>query len=278
MVQVWGKGPEEAVAKRPRAPTREEALSRWLEVPSGDQGARRERPGDGNKEESNIRRGGNPAGAFRGAYRLRRANPLDDAADEQSAGQKRTRVLEGASDAPGSCQLGRRHLQPDPHAQEPANRPNRPAERPAWTTMGRANTCNGGWAHRSRMVDRKSAPNRADDQHIIGPPPVVTPFIKPLDFQPVFYPQVLVAPKTPISDDLAPDQTSRTGFFCVTATFPDCLAKPALAAVKGVNSGKSASVGTATTGILSRAPSFWGVGDLWVKDRTSSRGWLSVKV
>ena len=61
MVQVWGKVPE---YKGRGAPTGEEALSRWLEVPSGDQGARRERPGGGKKEESNIRRGGNPAGAF----------------------------------------------------------------------------------------------------------------------------------------------------------------------------------------------------------------------
>ena len=84
---------------------------------------------------------------------------------------KGARLLKGAFNAPGSCQLGRRRLQPDPQTQEPTNRSNRSAERPAWTTMEKANACNGRWAHRSGVVDRETAPNRANYQHIIGPPP-----------------------------------------------------------------------------------------------------------
>ena len=38
--------------------------------------------------------------------------------------------------------------------------------------MEKANACNGRWAHRSGVVDRETAPNRADYQHIIGPPPM----------------------------------------------------------------------------------------------------------
>ena len=129
------------------------------------------------------------------------------------------------------------------------------------------------WDDQETLTRRFDEVGRLPDQPEVR---VLTAVANSPHFGPVFYPQVLVAPKTPISDDLAPDQTSRTGFFCVTATFrlADRLAKPVLAAVKGVNSGKSASVGTAATGILSRAPSFWGVGDLWVKDSPSGWGFF----
>ena len=56
-------------------------------------------------------------------------------------------------------------------SKELANQPNRPAERPAWTTMEKANACHDCWAHRSGVVNRETAPNRADCQRIIGPLP-----------------------------------------------------------------------------------------------------------
>ena len=73
--------------------------------------------------------------------------------------------------APGSGRVGRCRLQPNSNPQEPSNRSNRPTERPAWTTLEEAHACNGGWTYRSGVVDREAAPNRADHQHIIGPPP-----------------------------------------------------------------------------------------------------------
>lgn len=54
-----------------------------------------------------------------------------------------------------------------------ANRSNGPAERPAGTALEEANACNGSRAHRSGVVNQETAPNCADNQHIIGPPHVL---------------------------------------------------------------------------------------------------------
>ena len=150
MVQVWGKVPEYKGRGRPPEKKRSQDGWKYLQVikerDEKDRMRETKKKAIFGKEKSLLE-------LFEEHTAYVERTHLGDAADEQSAGQKRTRVLEGASDAPGSCQLGRRHLQPDPHAQEPANRPNRPAERPAWTTLEEANSRNGGGTDRSGVVD-----------------------------------------------------------------------------------------------------------------------------
>ena len=76
-----------------------------------------------------------------------------------------------AFNAPGGRWMGGCHLQPDSDAPGLAGRSNWPAERSSWTALEEANSRNGGRADRSGVVDREAAPNRANDQHIIGPLP-----------------------------------------------------------------------------------------------------------
>jgi len=168
MVQVWGKVPE--YKGRGRPPEKKRPLGGWkyLQVIKERDDAGRV---TGTKKKAIFGEEQRLLEVFEEhtAY-VERTHP-GVATDEQSVGPEGPWLLEGASNAPGGRWMGRRRLQPDSHAPGLADRSQWPAERPAGTALEEANACNGSRAHRSGVVNQETAPNRADNQHIIGPPP-----------------------------------------------------------------------------------------------------------